>query len=318
MQPLNQVIADLQQQYPNVSNGRFQQAIQMIQKDQEVQQFFADHQDQLQPDALTVGMMDLFEFVVQKKKMATNQPILYPGYHPTLGLEKGYPHVSYEADPATRAKEQRDRLLKKVALPKSVAQANLKQIQQETLANGDKGRAQPVAESINLLRALQAKQAGKQEAYVPGLYLAGDFGIGKTYLMGALANALVASGIEVLMVHWPSFLDQLKASFNKKDQSTETLIDQAKQAQVLIIDDIGADTLSAWSRDAVLAVILEYRMQNELTTCFTSNLGLPGLETYLAESKEMTEKNKAKRLMQRVLFLSKEVYMTGENRRLQR
>lgn len=45
-----------------------------------------------------------------------------------------------------------------------------------------------------------------------------------------------------------------------------------------MIDDIGADSLSSWLRDDVLGVILQYRMQEELPTFFSSNLSLTQLE----------------------------------------
>ena len=82
------------------------------------------------------------------------------------------------------------------------------------------------------------------------------------------------------------------------------------------MDDIGADTLTSWSRDAILGIILEYRMQNELTTFFTSNFDMTGLESYLAQTKDGVEPVKAARLMQRIKYLAKPVQMTGQNRRL--
>ncbi len=86
---------------------------------------------------------------------------------------------------------------------------------------------------------------------------------------------------------------------------------------MLILDDVGADTLTAWSRDSILGIILEYRMQNELTTFFTSNFDANGFEQYLSQTREGNEPIKAARLMQRVKFLAKPVQMTGKNKRLE-
>ncbi|MGO2969164.1 MAG: ATP-binding protein, partial [Leuconostoc falkenbergense] len=152
--------------------------------------------------------------------------------------------------------------------------------------------------------------------FIQGLYLSGDFGIGKTYLMGALANALAANNIEVMLLHFPSFISDLKGTFDHKDASLDELLTKAKTVSNLILDDIGADTLTSWSRDAILGIILEYRMQNELTTFFTSNFDMVGLESYLAQTKDGVEPVKAARLMQRIKYLAKPVQMTGKNRRL--
>ncbi len=51
-----------------------------------------------------------------------------------------------------------------------------------------------------------------------------------------------------------------------KDGSVKERIDEIKMAQVLVLDDIGAEQHSPWVRDDVLQVILQYRMQENLPT----------------------------------------------------
>lgn len=48
-----------------------------------------------------------------------------------------------------------------------------------------------------------------------------------------------------------------------------------------MIDDIGAESMTSWIRDDVLSVILQYRMQEQLVTFFSSNLDLKALEEHL-------------------------------------
>ena len=84
----------------------------------------------------------------------------------------------------------------------------------------------------------------------------------------------------------------------------------------MILDDIGAETLSQWSRDDVLGVILQARMDNDLATCFTSNMEMDDLEDHFASTKNAVDPVKAARLMQRVRYLAKEIIVTGRNRRL--
>ena len=97
----------------------------------------------------------------------------------------------------------------------------------------------------------------------------------------------------------------------------ETLINQAKNTSVLILDDLGAENLSMWIRDDILGVILEYRMQNELTTFITSNFDMTEMEKYLSETRDDRDPGKAARLMQRIKFLTKFMVVSGKNRRLE-
>ena len=73
--------------------------------------------------------------------------------------------------------------------------------------------------------------------------------------------------------------------------------DRVKAAPILMLDDIGADALSTWLRDDILGVILEYRMQEELPTFFSSNFTMAELEAHLAvDTHGNQEPLKAKRI----------------------
>jgi DNA replication protein DnaC len=52
------------------------------------------------------------------------------------------------------------------------------------------------------------------------------------------------------------------------------------------LDDIGAESNNDWIRDNILQVILQYRMQENLPTFFTSNLTMDELEMRLAMTKK--------------------------------
>ncbi len=134
--------------------------------------------------------------------------------------------------------------------------------------------------------------------------------------MGALANALAANNIGVMMLHFPSFAADLKDAIGRSNDLKSRMMAQAKSIPVLILDDLGAENLSMWIRDDILGVILEYRMQNELTTFITSNFDMTELTSYLAETRDDRDKGKAARLMQRVKFLTRQITVSGKNRRL--
>lgn len=146
-----------------------------------------------------------------------------------------------------------------------------------------------------------------------GLYLTGNFGCGKTYLICAMLNELAKKGHRVAIVYYPEFLRSLKESLFENDYSSK--FNEIKKAELLLIDDIGAETTTAWGRDEVLGTILQYRMQEGLVTFFTSNFNLDELEEHFSFSKNGTERVKARRIMERIKQLTECITMVSGNRR---
>ena len=145
-----------------------------------------------------------------------------------------------------------------------------------------------------------------------GLYLTGSFGSGKTYLIAALLNEMAKKKVPSALVYYPEFLRSLKSSF-QTDYNER--FDYIKKAPLLLLDDIGAENESAWSRDEVLGPILQYRMQNHLPTFFTSNLTLKELETTFATTSSGVDKVKARRIIERMKQLTNTMELIGKNRR---
>jgi len=145
-----------------------------------------------------------------------------------------------------------------------------------------------------------------------GLYLYGSFGSGKTYLITAGLNELARKGTKYAVVYFPEFLRMLKGAF---DSNFNEIFENIKEIEILFIDDIGAEATTAWGRDEVLGPILQYRMENKLTTFFTSNMNLKDLETHLSISKSSVDVLKAQRLIERIKMLAENVEMVSENKR---
>ena len=145
-----------------------------------------------------------------------------------------------------------------------------------------------------------------------GLYLSGNFGCGKTYIISAAFNELSKKGIKSAIIYWPEFLRDLKSSF---DYDFKEKFEYIKKIPLLLIDDIGAESVTSWSRDAILGTILQYRMEEGLTTFFTSNLNYKELEEFLTITKGKVDNLKATRIMERIKNLTIEMNVVGENRR---
>ena len=148
---------------------------------------------------------------------------------------------------------------------------------------------------------------------VKGLYLSGSFGSGKSYILSALLNELSNKGFTCVNVHYPRLLNRLKSSFNEYNYNE--VLDEIMSSDILLIDDIGAENNSAWARDEVLGTILQYRMDNNLTTFFTSNFTIDELESILSETSKGIDEIKARRIIERIKYLTVEEKLISKNKR---
>ena len=112
-----------------------------------------------------------------------------------------------------------------------------------------------------------------------GLFICGNFQIGKTYSLACGANLFAKSGIDSLLIYFPDLIRELKSLLNKADEF-EDRINMLKSVDVLMLDDIGAELPSAWVRDEILCPILNYRAQEGLPVFFSTNYTIEGLRDF--------------------------------------
>ena len=145
-----------------------------------------------------------------------------------------------------------------------------------------------------------------------GLYLHGSFGSGKTFLIAALLNELAAKkNAEIEIVYFPELLRNLKEDFSLVEDKLRYL----QRVDILLFDDIGAENVTVWGRDEILGTILQYRMNNKLTTFFTSNLNISELENHLAVTKNSEDVVKARRIIERIKKLTDDLELVSMDRR---
>jgi len=157
----------------------------------------------------------------------------------------------------------------------------------------------------------KTKEQGLQHE---GLYLAGKFGTGKTFLMCYLLHELAKVGYSGAIVYMPEFVEDLKSMMHEPGKLRET-VEIMKETDLLIFDDIGAENLNPWVRDHVLGAILNYRM-NRKPTLYTSNYELDALEKHFSfTNKDGDEQYKGERLMNRIRPYVEVIMVTGDNKR---
>lgn len=143
-----------------------------------------------------------------------------------------------------------------------------------------------------------------------GLYLCGKPGVGKSYLAAGITNYFARNKCRVGFIHVPTLIGDLKLMFHDREAQDQHL-QRIRNVPVLVLDDIGGESVTAWSRDEVLLSLLDYRMEHKLLTFFTGNYKMPELKQRYALNEPMA----AERIEERIRTLAQEVFMSGNSRR---
>lgn len=281
---------------------------QQVLRYQPIQDFFKEHKEEVTEQLVNQNLSNLYEFMTQHKKFTEQEETIMPGYAPKLVLNGEFITVTYYPTKEKIEEDKRravERRIRSLYMPKQVVDANLADFYTD-----EESRQLALVEAYQFLNNYPPKSGER----VKGLFIHGSFGTGKSYLLGALAKELALKGISTTLVYLPEFMREVKQSIS--DNTVGEKIQFAKETEVLMLDDIGAESMTAWTRDEVLGAILQFRMQEELPTFFSSNYNMDQLENHLMFAQNGTEeKLKARRIMERVRYLSKEVNLEGKNRR---
>ena len=281
----------------------YQELVKQIMADPDVAAFI--QQEKLTQAEIQRSVSKFNQYITERNRfLLRDETYIAKGYKPILVKNEGYADVAYEETPELIEQERQEAIrsrLNLISLPASLKEASLAQVDLD-----DVGRYK----AFELLTNFVAEFPNYQKA----VYLYGDFGVGKSYMMAALAHDLSEKrSVSTTLLHYPSFVLDVKNAISSG--LVKEKIDQVKTAQVLVLDDIGAEQSSPWMRDEILQVILQHRMQENLPTFFTSNFSFADLERHFASSKNGDETWQAKRVMERIKFLAQEVRLEGENRR---
>ncbi len=300
---------------PNFA-ARYEAMRNEVMENQEVQQFLADHADSIDKQIVDRSLGKLYEYTTASHSCGKCPDLencinIMNGFEPKLVLKGKLIDVEYVKCPSKLLDEERrnvSKMIDSMHMPKDVMEAQLQDID----IFYDDSRVRAVRQAKDFLNHFD--ETGKLPSR--GLYIYGSFGIGKSFILGALANELAQRQIRTVAVYVPEFLREMKQSI--QDQTLNEKIDFVKSAQVLMLDDLGAETMSAWTRDEVLGTILQYRMAEQLPTFFTSNFSYDELEHHLTFTQRgEQEAVKAARIMERIRTISTSVKLEGSNRRQQ-
>lgn len=294
--------------------ARYEEMRVEIMEDDGVRQFLSDNASEINQATIDQSLVKLYEYITASHSCDKCENLescrnIMNGFEPKLVIKRGLIEVDYMKCPTRLIDEDQRNVSKMVAsmhMPKDVMEAQLMDIDMFF----DDSRVAVIRAAKDFLNELD--ETGKLPER--GLYIYGPFGIGKSFILGALANELARRRVKTVAVYVPEFLREMKQSI--QDQTLNEKIEFVKNAQVLILDDFGAETMSTWTRDEVLGTILQFRMAEQLPTFFTSNFSYDELEHHLTYSQRGDkEVVKAARIMERIRTVSTAVKLDGENRR---
>lgn len=141
----------------------------------------------------------------------------------------------------------------------------------------------PTTAPANRREFMAALNAAMEYADNPEGWLTfvGPSGSGKTYLAAAIANRQIETGNPALFLTAVDLLDYLRSGFDDDtDEGFVDLLEQVRNAPLLVIDDLPAQPPSHWGRERLFQ-LLSWRHSARLPTVITLRGTLNRLDEYL-------------------------------------
>ncbi len=116
------------------------------------------------------------------------------------------------------------------------------------------------------------------------LFLYGATGLGKTFLSSCIAKEVILNGFDaVYQPAYKIFRTFESFKFNHEDkEAAKRQIDRITNAELLVIDDLGAEMVTAYSAE-VLFDLINTRINQRQATIISTNLDFSDLETVYSQ-----------------------------------
>jgi DNA replication protein DnaC len=150
----------------------------------------------------------------------------------------------------------------------------------------------PKNDSQYFAHSFASRLVDEYPAVESGLLFMGSVGVGKTHLAIAVLKELIAKkGVSCLFYESGSLLKAIQDSYNPVSQTSEmSVLAPVYQAEVLVLDELGASVPTNWVRDTMYQII-NTRYNNKKLTIFTTNY----FDDVRAPAEEDSESANAKR-----------------------
>lgn len=166
-------------------------------------------------------------------------------------------------------------------------------------------------EAKNVYRAAQKYAASSTRG---GLYISGPKGTGKTFLAALIAGEKLRQGLPTLFVFVPDLLDSFRQAMH--DGQGDDVARTAREADFLVLDDMGAERATAWVAEQLMALI-NFRYSHQMPTVITSNYQLDELSDHLSGTMGPREEQiTGERICSRIAAMTISLRLSGQDMRL--
>lgn len=142
-----------------------------------------------------------------------------------------------------------------------------------------------------------------------GLLFMGPVGVGKTHLAAAILRGLVDKQVPCLFYEFGALLKEIQQSYNSISQASElSLLEPVYEAEVLVLDELGASKPTEWVLDTVRQII-GTRYSDRKLTLFTTNY----FDVSRGRADETLEDRVGTRIRSRLYEMCKTVVIEGED-----
>jgi DNA replication protein DnaC len=146
-----------------------------------------------------------------------------------------------------------------------------------------------------------------------GLLFIGPCGVGKTHLATAIVSSLIKrKGVACLFYDFRDLLKEIQDSYNPISHNSELrVLAPVYEAEVLVLDELGASKPTDWVRDTMTQIINK-RYNDKKLTIFTTNY----LDEGCSPGEENLTDRVGMRLRSRLYEMCKVIKITGDDFRL--
>src|SRR5579875_1488674 len=185
------------------SSENFQKRYEKMRKEilnhSDIRDFIRKHRDLITDEMLERSWGKLYEYINQSKECSRCESLdqcinIMNGYHPELIITRNSIDIRYERCPRkvmADEKRKNEKMIKSLYVPKDILAASFEDFEH------DETRIDAVQKAVSFLMNYE------QGKTVKGLYFYGKFGVGKSYLLGAIANRLAKKQISSMIVYVP-------------------------------------------------------------------------------------------------------------------